>query len=101
MPDDSTRTPFTICWHCDQPLDAASELQPEGHRPTPGAISLCLYCGAVAVFGPELLLYPPTKEELEELAEDREFMQSYMSFAWARQYLMIQHKLLHDEGPDR
>lgn len=98
---DSHRTPVTICWHCDRPLDAASNMPGQEGGPHPGAVSLCLYCGAVAIFGPENLLYPPTKEELEEMEKDRGFIDMYMQFAWARQYLMIQTKLLHDEGPDR
>lgn len=99
---DSQRTPVTICWHCDRPLDAASGFGPtEGMEAHPGAVSLCLYCGAVAIFGPDLILLPPTKEQLDEMGEDHDFVTTYMQFAWARQYVMIQSKLMHDEGPDR
>lgn len=102
MPLDETRTPLTVCWHCDRPLDAASPLDEFQGKPHPGAISLCLYCGAVAVFGPDLTLYPADEQTLEELAEDQEFMQNFMSFSWARQYLMIKHNLMRDrEEPDR
>jgi hypothetical protein len=102
-PDGSTRTPITVCWHCDRPLDAASGFGPtEGMQAHPGAISLCLYCGAVAEFGPDLILYPLTAERLEELSEDKDFMRTYQQFAWARQYVMIRHNLLRDrEGPDQ
>jgi hypothetical protein len=56
----------------------------------------------VAVFGPDLTLYPADEQTLEELAEDQEFMQNFMSFSWARQYLMIKHNLMRDrEEPDR
>lgn len=93
--------PMTVCWHCDRPMDCMSPLE-DGTLPKPGSISLCLYCGAVAVIGPELLLYPPSEAELDEMKEDREFMNNYMSFAWARQYLMIHHNLLRQgEDPDR
>lgn len=95
------RTPVTICWHCDRPLDAAANMPGQDAEPHPGAVSLCMYCGAVAIFGPDLILYPPSREELEEMEKDGEFIESYMQFAWARQYLMIRQKLLHDEGPDR
>jgi hypothetical protein len=61
-----------------------------------------MYCGAVAVFGPGLTLAPPTKELLDELGEDKEFRQTYLTFSWARQYVMIQGSLLRDrKDPDR
>jgi hypothetical protein len=70
--------------------------------PMEGAVSLCLYCGAVAVFGPELLLYPPSREELDEMEKDRDFMNMYVQFAWARQYVMIEQSLMrHREDLDR
>lgn len=104
MPDFPTyHTPVTICWHCDRPLDAATP--PPGREDQElgaGAISLCLYCGAIAIFGDDLALRSPTKDELEHMREDREFMNTYMSFAWSRQYVMIQSNLLRDrEDPDR
>ena len=71
-------------------------------EPDPGSISLCLYCGAVAEFGPDLILYPLEKEQLDELEKDRDFIQTYMRFAWARQYVMIKSNLMRDrEDPDR
>ena len=92
---ESARTPVTLCWHCDRPLDAASGFGPtEGMVPEPGAISLCLYCGAVAQFGPDLILYPLTRQELDEMEKDRDFMRTYMQFAWARQYVMIKSNLM-------
>jgi hypothetical protein len=100
-PDGTPRTPVTACWHCDRPLDAASAV--EGFaEPEEGAVSLCLYCGAIAMFGPDLILYPVTKEELDELAEDAAFRQTYVNFSWARQYVMIKDNLMRDrENPDR
>ena len=102
-PDGTPRMPVTICWHCDQPLDAASGFGPtEGMMPQEGVISLCFYCGAVAVVGPELLLYPPSREELDNLEKDSSFMNQYMNFAWARQYVMIKKSLMRDrEDPDQ
>jgi hypothetical protein len=102
MPD-STRTPVTMCWHCDRPLDAASGFGPtEGMVPEVGAISLCLYCGAVARFGFGLILYPLTEGELEALSDDKDFMRTYMQFAWSRQYVMIKSNLMHSkDDPDR
>lgn len=103
MAPDSARTPITLCWHCSRSLDAASGFgATEGMQPTPGAISLCLHCGAVAEFGHDLILYPLTRERLDELEDDKEFMLTYMQFAWARQYVMIKSNLMRDsEDPDR
>jgi hypothetical protein len=70
--------------------------------PEVGAISLCLYCGAVARFGFGLILYPLTKEDLEALSDDKDFMRTYMQFAWARQYVMINTNLMRSrENPDQ
>lgn len=103
MTDDAARYPITMCWHCDHALDAATELFEGTATPEPGAISLCLYCGAVATFGPDLILYPPTREELDDLEKDIEFRKMYTQFSWARQYVMIQSNLMRKqrEDPDR
>jgi hypothetical protein len=61
-----------------------------------------MYCGAVAVFGPGLILMPPTKELLDDLQEDKEFRQNYLAFSWARQYIMLNSNLMRDrEDLDR
>jgi hypothetical protein len=101
--DDGTyRAPITICWHCDRPLDAATPAGEDEGAPQPGAVSLCLYCGAVAIFGEELALRSPTKEELEDMEKDAEFRRTYLQFSWARQYVMIEQSLMRDrEDPDR
>jgi hypothetical protein len=98
---DTTRTPAALCWHCDRMLDAASAL--EDHRdPVPGDVSLCMYCGAVAVFDDQLRLGRPTKEFLDDLGDDLEFRTAFFRFGWARQYVMIKDNLMHpDQGPDR
>lgn len=97
---ETEQVPLTICWHCDRPLDGATGINDE--KPEPGAISLCLYCGAVAVFGPDLTLLPPTEELLDQLGKDREFRQTYTTFSWARQYVMRRESLMRDrEDPDR
>lgn len=98
----TSRVPVTLCWHCDRALDAATDYDNAGARPEPGAISLCLYCGAVAVFGPDLALQPPSKALLDELGDDRDFRSSYTQFSWARQYVMINDSLMRDrQDPDR
>lgn len=71
-------------------------------KPEPGGISLCLYCGAVAIIGPDLVLLTPTAEQLDELVADQEFRTLYTRFGWARQYVMVKASLIRDrENPDR
>jgi hypothetical protein len=102
MTDDAYRYPITVCWHCDRPLDAASPPGEDQGGPQAGAVSLCLYCGAIAIFEDENFQRPPTKDELDEMRRDNEFMSTYVGFAWHRQYLMIEQSLLRDrEDPDR
>ena len=100
---DDERVPATLCWHCDRMLDAASGLAPnEGAKPESGAVSLCLYCGAIAVFAEELALRPPTEAELNDMEKDRDFRTAFTRFAWARQYVMRRQSLLRERAdPDR
>lgn len=98
----TSRTPITICWHCDRPLDAATELMDEGKTPTPGAVSLCLYCGAIGYFADDLALRAPTDDELTALREDADFRQQWAMFMWARNHVMLRENLLRDRtDPDR
>lgn len=100
---EDTRTPVTACWHCDRMLDAASGFGPTKEMvPHEGAISLCMYCGVVSIFGSDLALLPVTREQLDEMETDEDFMRAYMRFAWARQYVMINQSLMRDrDDPDR
>jgi len=99
----SEHLPITVCWHCDRPLEAATGFaKTEGERPDEGSVSLCLYCGAVAVFGEDLALEPPTAAILDILATDSDFLNTFAQFAWARQYVMVEDSLLRDrKDPDR
>jgi hypothetical protein len=98
---DATHTPITLCWHCDHMLDAASPVEGQA-VPSEGAVSLCLYCGAVAIFEEDLKLRAPTEEELDEIVKEREFRKTFAEFSWHRQYIMIQENLLRRrEDPDR
>lgn len=93
----------SICWHCDRMVDA---LTPTGDKPDitpdPGSVTLCLYCGAVAIVGEEMTLERPTKEDLDEIIKNDEFRMTYANFSWARQYVMIKGSLMRNrENPDR
>lgn len=56
-------TPKSNCTICDSPLDAATGALHTGARPEAGDVSVCLYCGNVAVFDEALSLRSPTTEE--------------------------------------
>lgn len=94
------RTPLTMCWHCDRPLDAASDLD-GNHRPEPGAVSMCMYCGAIGIFGDDMRLEKPTEEIFDQVFEDRGFQQAFFAFQKARQYLMLRQSLLGYEAEHR
>lgn len=84
-------------------LDAATGVDDHEARPEPGAVSLCIYCGAVGVFGRDLALRAPTERELDEFARSKQFRKMYTEFGWARQYVMIKESLLRRDrrDPDR
>jgi hypothetical protein len=67
------RVPLSLCTKCARPLTAATETDggPE-HRPDPGAISICAYCGYLMIFDTNLRLRELTEAELDEIMSDRE-----------------------------
>lgn len=99
MSDDPTEyaVPAAMCWHCDRLLDAAGDVVGQKEQPTPGSISLCLYCGAIGVFGEGLELGRPTEALLDELEQNAEFRRTWVGFMWARNRLLLKVSLLgHD-----
>jgi hypothetical protein len=59
-------TPRQYCLYCLSKLDAATLFGSLG-LPEPGDATICMYCGGVHIFGPELLLRKPSDEEAREL----------------------------------
>ena len=51
------------CPHCQERLDAAAPLR-AGAFPKQGGISICAYCGEIAVFGADLSFQVPDPMEL-------------------------------------
>jgi hypothetical protein len=70
----------------------------EPATPSKGDVTLCLYCGAIAIVDDNLALTPPTEEMLKELKESDEFRRQYVAFAWARQHVMLNSHLLGYEA---
>jgi hypothetical protein len=66
--------------------------------PSPGDVTLCLYCGAIAFVVEELRLRPPTEEELEALHKDEDFRRMFVRISWARQHVMLRSHLLGFEA---
>jgi DNA-directed RNA polymerase subunit RPC12/RpoP len=70
---ESTALPPSPCYRCGKELDAASDTVQQGNVPEEGDYSMCLYCGALAVFENSetgLVLRRPTYEEFKEIAQD-------------------------------
>jgi hypothetical protein len=55
------------CLGCGELLDGATGVS-NRNRPKPGSISICIYCGHIAVFADDLSLRKPTGEEMREIA---------------------------------
>jgi len=55
-----------LCPHCGAKLDTSTELGHEDHAPVPGDYSMCLHCGVILIYTPELQV---RRAELEDLAK--------------------------------
>lgn len=62
----TTRVPAVECPHCGETLDAATGLE-DGATPDPGDMSICCACGTILMFGQDLLLLEPTRDQLKQV----------------------------------
>ncbi len=60
----------TNCLGCGKALDGATGIG--GGEPYPGCLSICVYYGAVTMFGDDMRLRPLTDAEIGEIRADRE-----------------------------
>jgi hypothetical protein len=67
--------PSSPCLHCGRILDGATNAPDQTGAPEPGALSVCVYCSAVTIFGDDLRLRPLTEGEVEELRADPELFE--------------------------
>jgi hypothetical protein len=58
------------CPSCGKHLDACSGVEAGGRSPSPGDITICLYCGHVMAFSDTLGLRDLTDDERRETAHD-------------------------------
>ena len=79
----TTRHATTNCPTCGAGFDAASAVDGKDVAPTPGDISVCLYCGEWLMFDDDTLpTLTPTEADLKEasaalLAEAREMREKW------------------------
>jgi hypothetical protein len=55
------------CLNCRTLLDGATGVDTR-NRPSPGSVTVCIYCGHISVFANDLSLREPTGEEMREIA---------------------------------
>ena len=60
------------CLLCGKRLDGAAQTSDEGGGPTPGSLSICAYCAAIAIYDEHLHLRPLTEAEAREVEADPE-----------------------------
>ena len=65
-----TRIPSTKCPGCGNARDCVTDSELKGAVPKPGDVSVCKYCGALAVFGDELVLRELTADEQRDIDND-------------------------------
>lgn len=74
----------STCIVCGITLRIATD--PNGdHAPIPGDLSACWHCGAVTMFGDDMLLRPLTLDEARELLADDAKMAMLAEIAGARE----------------
>jgi len=65
------------CPNCKKALDAAQHLSGDD-RPSDGDLTVCLYCGHLMVFGPNLSLRELTSDEMRDAAGNPEVLKAMM-----------------------
>lgn len=55
------------CVNCGELLDGATGVD-HRNKPRPGSVTVCIYCGHVAVFADDLSLREPNGEEMRDIA---------------------------------
>lgn len=57
-----TRIPVQQCWKCGYKFDSMT-CATSDHKPKEGNVSMCIACGALAIYTKEMQLRKPTDEE--------------------------------------
>jgi hypothetical protein len=69
------RTKETLCINCGAALDAATGTEAGQDAPTPGSITICLYCGHLMAFADDLSFRPLSDAEIAEVAGDKRIIE--------------------------
>jgi hypothetical protein len=67
------------CLTCGEKINGAMEMQGTAAKPSPGDLSLCMYCGALAIFTSDGIR-KPTPEEAHELADREDVIEAQKFF---------------------
>jgi ribosomal protein L40E len=70
------RIPASKCFKCGYKMAATKHAGNDHARPREGDISMCLHCGALMIFEPDLTMRPPTSAETDELKLHPEVIQA-------------------------
>lgn len=63
----TTRLPETTCLGCGKSADAVSAPMDDDATPSPGDVTICIYCGYLMAFADDLSYRGLTEEEMDEL----------------------------------
>jgi predicted nucleic-acid-binding Zn-ribbon protein len=84
-----SKTAKSKCLNCGYGVDRASSVDPD-KVPTPGALSICIRCGAVAAFDGKLALRGLTQAEIADIRGDRKLMASLAKVVIAIKFVQAQ-----------
>lgn len=88
----STQTPVNSSLACGYKFDTASHPVGADVAVTPGSLSVCLKCGAVAKFANDLRVIPLTDKEAQEIASSPETMRELRKLVSAIHFVQEQHR---------
>lgn len=71
----SYQTPASSCPSCGTTVDASTSVAGD-HAPSPGDVSICMYCGHLMAFADDLTLRPLTDKEMLECAGDMRILRA-------------------------
>jgi hypothetical protein len=72
---DSVKTDIHRCLNCDKEFDMATCIGETGQvKPSPGDITMCLYCGHVMAFDEDLSPVELDDEQMHDIAGDKRIL---------------------------
>jgi len=86
---ETAEVPISNCAGCGKPNDMATATV-AGHRPSPGDISICFYCGHISAFDDDLRLRPLTDAEMREVAGNEKLLRVQRARAMAMEKMKPQ-----------